>query len=551
MKRTIFLLITIITVLSASAQKSPHWVKKAVFYQIYPSSFQDIDGNGIGDIKGAHSRLDYIQSTGINTVWFNPLFESAFQDGGYDVIDFYKVDPRFGTNSDLVHFMSDVHKRGMHIILDLVAGHSSDQSRWFKESMEADNNLQYSDYYIWSNIKPDNLPPQEASKWVEANAPRGKYYVKNFYNVQPALNYGYANPDPNHPWEQPVSAPGPQAVIRELQNIITFWMEKGADGFRVDMAASLIKNDPDKSATIALWQKLTEWFRTKYPEGVLIAEWFNPTQAIKGGFDIDFYLAGNLFSSRGRGPQTASKVYFDKAGTGDFATWYKTYIGHYESTVGKGYTSVPTGNHDNPRIATAARNDAAQQKVALAFFLTLPGAPFIYYGDEIGLKFIPNLPAVEGSNVRSGERTPMQWDDTQNAGFSTAPKEKIYIQQDPDPERPTVAKQDKDPNAVLNFVRALLKIRQSSEALGNEGAFKMISDVNNPYPLIYTRTNGNEKYIIVLNPSGKITETEVPASNLTHVSYAFGTSEKCSYKPGKATDKIKMPAVSVAIFKAE
>jgi maltose alpha-D-glucosyltransferase/alpha-amylase len=551
MKRIILLLIILLTGISASAQKHPEWLKKAVFYQIYPSSFQDGDGNGIGDIKGVQSRLNYIQSIGVNTVWFNPVFKSAFQDGGYDVIDYYQVDPRFGTNTELVEFVNEVHKRGMHVVLDLVAGHSSDQSEWFKQSMEADNNQQFSDYYIWAPAKPEEGASPMGSRWVEANAPRAKYYLKNFYDCQPALNYGFANPNPNRPWEQSVNAPGPQAVRRELQNIITFWMEKGVDGFRVDMAASLIKNDSDRSATIALWKYLTGWFDEKFPEGVLIAEWFNPKQSIEGGFDIDFFLSGNLFSFRGRGPQTPAKVYFDKAGVGDFASWYKNYIDQYENTVGKGYVSVPTGNHDNPRIANAARNDGPQLKVAMTFFLTLPGVPFIYYGDEIGLKFIPDLPSVEGSNLRSGERTPMQWDNTQNAGFSSAPKEKIYIPQDPDPNRPTVANQDKDPNSLLNFVRALIAFRATSEALGNDGEFKMVSDVSKPYPLIYMRVKGNEKYIIGLNPSDKMAEAEIVTLNSDRVKYAFGTNEKCSYKAGKNVDKIKLPAISAVIFKIE
>ena len=142
----------------------------------------------------------------------------------------YQVDPRFGTNTGLIELASEVHRRGMHIVLDLVAGHTSNESEWFKQSMEADSNLRYSNYYIWAPFKPANLSEQEASRWVEANAKRGKYYIKNYYDVQPALNYGYANPDPNHLWEQGVNAPGPQAVRRELENIISFWLEKGIDG---------------------------------------------------------------------------------------------------------------------------------------------------------------------------------------------------------------------------------------------------------------------------------------------------------------------------------
>jgi maltose alpha-D-glucosyltransferase/alpha-amylase len=211
--RNIFILfIGLLMTSSVLGQSHPDWIKKSVFYQIYPSSFQDNDGNGIGDIKGILSRLDYIQSLGINAIWLNPVFKSAFQDGGYDVIDFYQVDPRFGTNTDLVELVNQIHKRGMHLVLDLVAGHSSNQSEWFKQSMQADTNLRYSNYYIWAPYKPNDLTAQESSRWVEANAPRGKYYIKNFYDIQPALNFGYAKPNPAHPWEQSVNAPGPQAV---------------------------------------------------------------------------------------------------------------------------------------------------------------------------------------------------------------------------------------------------------------------------------------------------------------------------------------------------
>ena len=550
MKRIFILLVFVVVSVSLSAQKHPGWLKNAVFYQVYPSSFQDNDGNGIGDIKGIESRLDYIKSIGVNAVWLNPVFRSAFKDGGYDVIDYYLVDPRFGTNTGLVDFVKEAHSKGMHVVLDLVAGHSSDKSPWFIQSKEADVNLHYSDYYIWANEKPSDLSRQDASRFVEADAPRAKYYIKNFFDSQPALNYGYAHPDPNHPWEQPVDAPGPQAVVRELKNIITFWMEKGVDGFRVDMAASLIKDDPDKSATIALWKKLNAWFVEKFPQGVLIAEWFDPKQSIEGGFDIDFLLPGSLFQSRSfRNPQPV-KVYFDKAGEGSIVSWYRSFEDQYKNTVNKGYISVPTGNHDNPRIADSSRN-GNELKVAMTFFLTLPGVPFIYYGDEIGMKYIPKSPDVEGSFFRSGSRTPMQWDNSKNAGFSTAPASKLYIPEDPDPNRPTVAKEDKDPNSLLNYVRGLIALRESSPALGNDGDWKLVSDVNKPYPMVYMRSSGNEKYIIAINPSGRNVRAELGSMDAVNVKYVFGTSEKCSYKPGKKTDMVKLPAVSAAVFKIE
>ncbi len=551
MKRLFILLIGLFSAGSLSAQSHPRWIKQSVFYQIYPSSFQDNDGNGIGDIKGIQSRLDYIQSLGVNSLWLNPVFKSAFQDGGYDVIDFYEVDPRFGTNTTLVELAKQVHQKGMHIVLDLVAGHSSNQSEWFKQSMKADSNLRYSDYYIWAPYKPDDLTQQESTRWVEANAPRGKYYIKNFYDIQPALNFGYAKPNPNHPWEQSVNAPGPQAVKNELKNIISFWMEKGIDGFRVDLAASLIKNDPDKTATIALWKELNAWFHSKFPEGVLIAEWFNPKQSIESGFDIDFLKPGHLFNPLDRGEKIPSKTYFDKAGKGDIVKWYTDFKDQYESTVNKGYISLPTGNHDSPRISDSIRNDANQLKVAMTFLLALPGVPFIYYGDEIGMKYIPNSPDIEGSRARSGTRTPMQWDNGKNAGFSLAETNKMYIPQDADPNRPTVAAEENDPSSLLNYVKKLLVLRRNSTALGNDGEWKLISDSIKPYPMIYMRYNDQEKYIIAINPSDKKVNAVLSDMHSRKAAFIFGTTENTNYKIGKKVDEISLPPVSAAIYKVE
>ena len=551
MKKLLLLLLGLATSLSVFGQKSPDWLKSAVFYQIYPSSFQDSDGNGIGDLKGIQSRLDYVQSVGVNTIWLNPIFKSGFIDGGYDVIDYYQVDPRFGTNSELVQLVNEVHRRKMHIVLDLVAGHSSNQSEWFKQSMQSDSNLQHSDYYIWAQNKPSDLSAQDASRWVEANAPRAKYYIKNYYDQQPALNYGYAQPDPNHPWEQSVNAPGPQAVRRELQNIITFWLEKGVDGFRVDMASSLVKGDPDKAATIALWKDITGWFRSKYPEGVLIAEWFNPKQSIAAGFDVDFLRPGKLTSANERGSTTPAKVYFDKAGEGSAADWETYFKDQYESTVGKGYTSLPTGNHDEPRIANQVRHDPAELETLLTFILTQPGIPFIYYGDELGMKYVANSPDVEGSRNRSGSRTPMQWDDSLNAGFSTSSQDRLYIPLDPDPNRPTVAKEEKDPGSQLNYVRGLLRLRKSSEALGNDGGLEFLSDTAQSYPLVYLRRSGKERFVIAINPTNKAVEAKIASQNASRASYAFGTTEASSYKTGKGIDIVQMPPVSAVVFRLE
>lgn len=546
----------------------PEWLGDAVVYQIYPSSFQDSDGNGIGDLPGITSRLEYIKSLGVTAIWMNPIFVSGFTDGGYDIIDFYKVDPRFGTNTDLVKLVEKAHSLGMKVVLDLVAGHSSDQCEWFLQSAEAEN-LHYSDYYIWPSFKPEepasNGPMDYAQlmnssaslirKFVKTDAPRGPYYVKNFFDTQPALNYGFANPDPDHPWEQGVDDPGPQAMRRELKNIMSFWMDKGVDGFRVDMAASLVKNDFDKSATIKLWQTdLKKWFKENYPDNVLIAEWFNPSQSIEAGFDIDFfchdgtYNYSTLFFNINRRSGGAATCYFDLAGEGELKTWYDLYKFQYDAVQGKGYVSMPTGNHDFTRLSAGARTSQDQLKVAMTFFLTMPGVPFIYYGDEIGLTHQSNVKPVEGAGARTGARIPMLWDASKNAGFSTAEAEKLYIPQDPDPARRTVENQESDPSSLLNYVKNLLKIRKASKALGNDGEWRLVSSLDQPYPMVYERSRDGEKCLVVVNPSAKKVSVDIPSYENSNPEILGGFYRKVNYKSGKTTDKITIDPCSAVIY---
>ena len=561
----------------ASAQNpaQPSWLSDAVFYQIYPSSFQDTDGNGIGDIPGIISRLDYIQSIGVTAIWLNPVYVSGWTDGGYDIIDFYRVDPRFGTNSDLVELVEKAHARGIKIVMDLVAGHSSDQCEWFLQSKEAPN-LRYSDYYIWPTFKPEDPSAHPGtggslddavrmsagasllSKFVATDAPRGPYYIKNFFDTQPALNFGFANPDPAHPWEQAVDAPGPMAMRRELKNIMSFWMDKGVDGFRVDMAASLVKNDPDKSETIRLWKEdLMKWFGAEYPEGVLIAEWFNPAQSIEAGFDLDFFCHDGrynysslfFFGQRGFGPNaTKATPYFDVAGNGGLKEWYDLYTYQYDAVKGKGYVCMPTGNHDFNRVCTEGRTKPEELKVAMTFFLTMPGVPFIFYGDEIGLKQNPNAPSTDGSGGRAGCRIPMLWDGTSNGGFSTAPIDKIYIPQDPDPNRMTVEKEENDPNSLLNYVRTVLKLRKDVKALGADADWRLVSSLDQPYPMVYERKLGLERCYVVLNPSGKHVSVTLP-TEASAPQIIGGSYTKCTYKQTKKGDVITLSPISSAIFK--
>ena len=219
----------------------PDWLEKAVFYEIYPQSFYDSNCDGIGDLPGILQKLDYLQYLGVNAIWLNPCFDSPFQDAGYDVRDYYKIAARYGTNDDARHLFDEAHRRGIHILLDLVPGHTSIEHPWFQASARHERN-EYSDWYIWTDSGWTWEVP--GLRLVNGYGDRDATFITNFFYCQPALNFGFANPDPRYPWQSPVDAPGPQRVRQEMRNIMKFWLDLGCDGFRVDMAASLIKNDP-------------------------------------------------------------------------------------------------------------------------------------------------------------------------------------------------------------------------------------------------------------------------------------------------------------------
>ena len=483
----------------------PLWLKSAVFYQIYPQSYQDSNGDGIGDIPGIVAKLDYIASLGVNALWLNPCFVSPFQDAGYDVADYCRVAPRYGSNADLEHLFVEAHRRGIKVCLDLVAGHTSIDHPWFKASCRHERN-EYSDRFIWTNSVWDS--GDGSMGFVNGYAERDGNYGINFFYCQPALNYGFANPNPACPWQQPVDAPGPQATRQEMRRIMAFWLDKGADGFRVDMAASLIKSDPDKRETIKLWQEMRAWLERSYPEAVLIAEWSNPSQALRAGFHIDFMIHfgvpgyPSLFLN-GKGVWKQGHCYFDKAGRGTVVRFLGEYLKH-RLACSQGYIAIPTGNHDYQRPNTDRSQDELQ--VLFAFALTWPGVPFVYYGDEIGMRYLPGLPSKEGGYHRTGTRTPMQWDSGPNAGFSSAPSEELYLPIDPEAERPTVAAQGDDPQSLLNHVRRLIALRKSIPTLQADGQMIPLYAQPDLYPFVYLRRLGDERVVVALNPAGRPVE---------------------------------------------
>lgn len=485
---------------------NPKWLKNSIIYSVYPQSFNDTNGDGIGDLNGICEKLDYIKSLGANIIWMNPIFESPFKDAGYDVTDFYKIAPRYGTKEDLIKLCKEAKARDMHIALDLVAGHTSLECEWFQESCKYDKN-QYSNRYIWTNSVSD----LGDGTFINGYSERDGAYKKNYYYCQPALNYGYANPDPEKEWQLPTDHPDCIATQNEILKIMDYWIECGVDGFRVDMAFSLVKNDPACKETINVWKRLSSEFKKKHPECILIAEWGQPERSVEGGFDVDYLLQGKmrmyttLFRYEpGKNDRMdyIGNSYFRKEGKGDFSEFTDEFIDQLEKIKGKGYMAIMTGSHDISRIAWDRDED--DLKVAQAFIMTMPAVPLVYYGDEIGMRYIEGMRSVEGAYIRTGSRTPMQWNDEKNHGFSTA--DKIYIPQDPKEDAPTVLKQEDDENSLLNHLRNMAKLRKMHPALSEDGDFKVIKT---DYPAIYERSYGDEKITVVLNPSDRFYSVDV------------------------------------------
>jgi glycosidase len=289
-----------------------------------------------------------------------------------------------------------------------------------------------------------------------------------------------------------------------------FWLDLGADGFRVDLAASLIRNDSDHQVISALWHYYRSWLDLEYPEAVLISEWSDPAVAIPAGFHIDSLLQFRepyriLLGPESRlaGDAREPHAFFERAGGGDIKAFVDEYLRHYTITKSRGYISIPTGNHDTPR-PTWGRNEQ-DVRIIFAMLLTMPGVPFVYYGDEIGMKFLPEVPNKEGGTLgevqRCGSRTPMQWSREKNAGFSTAPTEKLYLPIDGAEFWPNVATEENDPASMLNFTRALLKLRREHPALANAADFQPLYAEKNKYPFVYLRAAGTERIIVAINPA--------------------------------------------------
>ena len=455
------------------------WLKDAVFYEIYPQSFYDTNGDGIGDFPGIIAKLDYIKDLGCNALWINPCYDSPFKDAGYDVRDYKKIAPRYGTNADAAALFKAAHEKGIHVLFDLVPGHTSEEHAWFKAS------------------------------------------------CQPALNYGYGKI--NQPWQKPTTDPACLTTVEAMKDVMRFWLDMGCDGFRVDMASSLVKNDTKhKKYTCAIWRDIAAMLSKEYPEAALVAEWNGPRMSLKNGFDMDFYLdwQGNGYSwlmrnydgATDSNPHNIGKAYFCKdSGTG-IDKFLDDYLPSYKATKKDGLWCFITCNHDTIRPSAGLTVD--ELRLAYATLFTLPGAPFVYYGDEIGMRYLP-LPTKEGGYFRTGSRTPMQWDDTANHGFSTAAADALYLPVDTADDAPTVEAQQADPNSLLHAVKSLLAFRHAHRDLDSDASFQVLyaPKAKGDYrPFAWQRG----KLVCAVNPAGAAADLPLKLKDGTRVLYAIG-----------------------------
>lgn len=480
--------------------KGPEWMHTAVFYEIYPQTFNDSDGDGIGDLQGIIQKLDYVKSLGATAIWLNPFYESPFKDAGYDVSDFYKVSARYGTNADAKQLFNEIHKRGLKVIIDFVPGHTSIEHPWFKESAKAEKN-KYSNWYVWTDNTFSDGMDRRNYTFIQGFSERDGCYLTNFFWHQPALNFGFANPDPSKPWQLGVNHPDVLALKQEMENILRYWLDMGSDGFRVDMAGSLVKNDTEGECS-KYWNGLRKKLEKDYPDMFWVSEWSDPKSALRGGFHADFlhWFTGynDLFAIL-----NGAKPFFDARGEGNLSRVMSMYMDQYNSTKELGYISLPFANHDLTRISTEGRTDK-DIEIIYAFELTMPGIPFLYYGDEIGMKQLFDLPFTEGSyGTRAGNRTPMQWTNGLNKGFSSAPPDQLYRAVDASKDAPNVAAAEKDKASLLYKVRDLIQLHNTEPALKAYAEFVPVFVKENEYPFAYIRASGKNRLLIVLNPANK------------------------------------------------
>ncbi|CAN5499659.1 alpha-amylase family glycosyl hydrolase [soil metagenome] len=492
-----------------------------MIYQIYPRSFQDTNGDGIGDLNGIRQRLGYVCALGVDAVWISPFFPSPMADFGYDVADYCDVDPRFGTLGDFDALIEEARSLGLRVILDLVPNHTSDLHPWFLQSRRSRTDPKR-DWYLWRDPAPDGGPPNNwlsnfgGPAWTFDES-SGQYYAHMFLKEQPDLN-----------WRNP-------EVRAAIYDVMRFWLTRGVDGFRVDVLYHLIKDDayrdnpvnpafvpggdpahrflpvyttdrPEVQGIVREMREVLDEFGTPESTRVLIGELYLSIQRLMGYYGRD--SSGVL-----RGAQLPFN--FHLIGADWQAQAIDRLVREYEGALPAG--AAPNwvlGNHDKPRIAS--RVGAGGARLAAMLLLTLRGTPTLYYGDELGMTDVPIPPAEvqdpfernePGRGLgRDPQRTPMPWQgDAPHAGFSTA---RPWLRLGDDAAGGAVDLQQQDPQSMLSLYRQLLALRRRTEAL-NDGAWTSLGTQGDV--LIYARGVSPGRFVVLLNFGSSVSSVDLAA----------------------------------------
>lgn len=483
------------------------WWRQAAVYQIYPRSFKDSDGDGIGDLAGIIEKLDYLndgtdKSLGVNAIWLNPIYKSPMKDFGYDISDYRDIDPLFGTLETFDRLVKEAHKRGIKIIMDFVANHTSSEHPWFKESRSSKDNPKR-DWYIWRDAKPDGGPPNNwlsvfgGSVWSFDERTK-QYYMHSFLSDQPDLN-----------WRN-------NAVRDEMADILRFWLGRGVDGFRTDAVYHLIKDDEWRddppnpnyaSGRHDPYESLLHIYSQGRPELKETTNTLCNVLGVHGGA----YMVSEAYIGV---PQMAE--FYQACENGLHAPlnfnlmtipWsgesFKEFIDNFETSLRPGdWPNYVLGNHDRSRLATRLGHERARLAAMLMF--TLRGMPFIYYGDELGMEDVKIPDAlcldpwgknVPGFNVgRDPERTPMQWDRSPNAGFTSG---KPWLPVSPNYKERNVKALEENPLSMLSLYKELISHRMNSPAL-IAGAYKPLES-SNENVFVFGRESREEKLLVAIN----------------------------------------------------
>jgi alpha-glucosidase len=480
------------------------WWKHGVIYQIYPRSFLDTNGDGVGDLEGIIERLDYLAWLQVDAIWISPIYPSPMADFGYDITNYCDIAPVFGEFACFMRLLDEAHRRTIKVILDLVPNHTSDRHPWFVDS-RASRTSSKREWYIWHDAKADRAPPNNwmsdfgGSAW-EWDERTGQYYYHAFLKEQPDLN-----------WRNP-------QVRAALYSVMRFWLDLGVDGFRIDVLWHLIKDaafrdnpanpayapgqpdinrylqvysadQPEVAEVVAEMRAVVE----AYPDRVLIGEIYLPLKRLVAYYGEDLSGIHLPFN-------------FQLLFTAWRASSIAALIAEYEQVLPVGaWPNWVLGNHDHKRIAT--RIGIRQARVAAMLLLTLRGTPTLYYGDEIGMSDVPiAFDAVQDPRERrqpgldlgrDPQRTPMQWDGSTFAGFSSASP---WLPVAADHARINVAAEREDPASILNLYRRLITLRRTSPAL-TQGSYRPLSSAENV--LCYERVNGNQRMQVALNFNSK------------------------------------------------